>query len=537
MAPASVGEVEITFGQTMAEFDPAVLSATDATALMGSFTRIKRMAEAGEALCARRAAATSVVRRHGDHSGSTWAGRRMGTSPTRAGGLLEMAGHLEQLPATREALLAGEISTDQACEVARTASLVPEAEADLLKLAPRESLGELKRRGRRLRAAAPGAEERFARVRERRYLRAWTDDEGAGRGAWSLPPEDQAMLLAALAPLRERIFRDARTAGRREPAEAYDADALVALARDAMAVADSAGADVRPGPLPASAPQRVRSSERDNGARRGGAHDGGAGRGTVDDGGGARSSRGDGRIGRSGRAAKIIVRVDRDALLRGYPVGGEVCEVTGVGPVPVAAVQRWIGEDAFLAAVVTDGVDIRSVVHLGRQATALQRTALEWLAPECCVVGCNASARLEIDHEQDWARTRHTTLDELDHLCAHHHRLKTRHGHRLEPGRGRRRLLPPSGSDRIISGPSDTGAAPPRRRPVPPQEPGPCAACAVSATPRVTLRIRSTRRIPVGRVVAPGGARSTPRVAAPDISRPAPAHTAALAGRARPPPE
>ena len=217
------------------------------------------------------------------------------------------------------------------------------------------------------------------------------------RGVWSLPPEDHAMVLAALAPFRDQVFRDAREAGRREPAEAYDADALVALAGDGVASAH--GGTDRPG----------RSGPRG-----------------------------------SGRAAKVIVRVDHGALMRGHPIEGEVCEVTGVGPVPVRAVRRWIADDAFVAAILTKGVDVRSVVHLGRQATALQRTALEWLAPECCVRGCPNQARLEIDHEQDWARTHHTTLDELDHLCAHHHRMKTRHGHRLEPGSGTRRLLPPS---------------------------------------------------------------------------------------------
>jgi hypothetical protein len=43
--------------------------------------------------------------------------------------------------------------------------------------------------------------------------------------------------------------------------------------------------------------------------------------------------------------------------------------------------------DAFLAAVVTDGVDVRSVVHLGRNDTAHQRTALE-------VRDANASSRV-----------------------------------------------------------------------------------------------------------------------------------------------
>jgi hypothetical protein len=51
--------------------------------------------------------------------------------------------------------------------------------------------------------------------------------------------------------------------------------------------------------------------------------------------------------------------------------------------------------------------------------------------------------RVEIDHREDWARTRHTRLDELDHLCALHHDLKTRLGWALVPGTGKRAFVPP----------------------------------------------------------------------------------------------
>src|ERR1700694_5254782 len=36
---------------------------------------------------------------------------------------------------------------------------------------------------------------------------------------------------------------------------------------------------------------------------------------------------------RAGPAAKVIVRVDLAALLRGYPTAGETCELVGFGPV------------------------------------------------------------------------------------------------------------------------------------------------------------------------------------------------------------
>ncbi len=62
--------------------------------------------------------------------------------------------------------------------------------------------------------------------------------------------------------------------------------------------------------------------------------------------------------------------------------------------------------DPFLAAVVTKGVDVVSVAHLGWRLTAHQRTALDWLAPTCQVQGCDATVRVENDHRLDWATCR-----------------------------------------------------------------------------------------------------------------------------------
>jgi hypothetical protein len=139
---------------------------------------------------------------------------------------------------------------------------------------------------------------------------------------------------------------------------------------------------------------------------------------------------------------KIIVRVDLPALLRGHPVDGEVCELPGYGPVPVSVVHQWLPE-ALLAVVVTKGVDIANVTHLGRKSTAHQQTALEWLQPRCAALGCPRRARLEIDHREDWSRTKHTRLDELDKLCNHHHDLKTTGNWQLIAGQGRRPMVPP----------------------------------------------------------------------------------------------
>jgi hypothetical protein len=143
-----------------------------------------------------------------------------------------------------------------------------------------------------------------------------------------------------------------------------------------------------------------------------------------------------------GSATKVIVLIDHGALIRGHTVPGETCEIVGVGPISVAT-ARELARDAFLTAVTTDGVDIRSVVHLGRAATALQRTALEARGMRCAVPGCGTTQRLEIDHVDGWAITRRTHIDQLDWLCHHHHQQKTHHSWHLAGPPGNRTWHPP----------------------------------------------------------------------------------------------
>lgn len=123
---------------------------------------------------------------------------------------------------------------------------------------------------------------------------------------------------------------------------------------------------------------------------------------------------------------EVVVRVDWDALVRGWPLEGEVCEVPGVGAVPVSAVRAMVDSgDAVLKAVVTKGVDVVSVAHLGRRPSAAQRTALRWLDLVCVESGCGQRAFLEIDHTEPWATSRVTLLQLLEPRCRHHHRRKT----------------------------------------------------------------------------------------------------------------
>jgi hypothetical protein len=101
-----------------------------------------------------------------------------------------------------------------------------------------------------------------------------------------------------------------------------------------------------------------------------------------------------------------------------------VCEIAGVAPIPVSTAREWLPE-AFVAVVLTKGVDVQRVVHLGRRFRAVQRTALQWTDPVCARRGCSNRLRLQYDHFEDWAHTRTTRVWSGKRFCDPCHRLKS----------------------------------------------------------------------------------------------------------------
>ena len=162
----------------------------------------------------------------------------------------------------------------------------------------------------------------------------------------------------------------------------------------------------------------------------------------------------------SGPMPTVAVRVDHRAFLAGGTEPGEVCEIVGVGPIPVSVAQR-LADDAFLEAILTTGVDVLAVSHLGRTIPAHLRTALDELFPECAIEGCNVAWSLEIDHNQPVEARGPTALWNLNKLCRYHHQLKTRLDLRLVGDGTNKRLVPAAEwlpPDRTPQG------QPPRRR-------------------------------------------------------------------------
>jgi hypothetical protein len=146
---------------------------------------------------------------------------------------LETARVLEQLPETDAAFRAGKLSDVQAAEIASTAAADPLAEAELLEAAGSTSVKGLRDRCREVRAGAQGDDKTWARrLHMQRRAHEWTDPDGAYRVEARLAPDAGARFSSAWKAHTDRIFCDARRAGRYEPRTAYAADALVAIASE-----------------------------------------------------------------------------------------------------------------------------------------------------------------------------------------------------------------------------------------------------------------------------------------------------------------
>ncbi len=356
---------------------PGALTPEEAVQLVQAFAEGERLCAAGRTIAARVVERSGAWSTNGHRTAAHWMAETTGVAVGQAVGALETARRLEHLPATAEAFRSGQLSETRVKEVAAAAAVDRSAEKELLNMARTEPVTSLREKCQQVRANAVIDEnEAYEGIHRRRYLKDWIDMEGAFRLEARMTPDDGAHLMASIRRRQERISGEAKKAGRREPSEAHAADALVSLAR---------------------------------------ADGGGSSRGPV---------------------AMVHVRVDHSALVRGHRDRGEVCEIPGIGPIPVSVARR-LSSDAILKVLVTDGCDIRAVAHAGRTIPAKLRTALEARDPTCVVPGCDVREDLEIDHIVPLAEGGETKLEGLGRMCRWHHYLKTHQGYRLEGSPGR----------------------------------------------------------------------------------------------------
>lgn len=375
------------------QHEPDRVSGEQAAVLLERLVKLERAVAAGRLGYARRAADCMGWREEGHPSAAAWLAQKTKISMGEAIATLETASTLPTLPATMEALRLGELSVPQVREIAAAAKADPLVEGDLIEAAGYLSLKGLQNRARAMRAAATPEPERIKAIERGRFLRHWSDPDGAFHLHARLTPDAGAEILSAVKS-RAMFVIDECTRGEplTLPMEAYEADALVALVS-----------------------------------------------------GDYRQATFEGNIGGRTRLATIFLHVSLSALRRGKLEDGEICEIPGVGPVPLAVAEHLMG-DSITKLVIADGVDVNSVCHLGRTVPTHIETALEARDRTCVVPGCDAHLSLEIDHWKiPFARGGPTELWNLARLCRFHHQLKTYGGFELSGGPGAWEWAGPTG--------------------------------------------------------------------------------------------
>ncbi len=347
--------------EVVAGLEPARLAGSDAARLTGAAARIEKLAGTAKAALAARAEETNAWRGGRAASPEQWLAETSGCSEGIAREALTTARRVETLPETRQRLLDGTLSMAQAALVSAGAAVDPASEGRLLRTASRSGMRGLRAEKERVVAAATDQEAAARRAHRDRHLRTWQQGP-ATHGSFSGPTTVVADLLEALEPLAQRRFQEARSAERRESHDAYRFDALVDLAR-----AEGATTTARPKHV----------------AR---------------------------------------VRVDLPALLRGRTQPGETCEIPGVGPVPVSHAREVLAH-GLLQLVITDGVDVQTVVSTTRHVPAPLKIAIAERDRTCKIRGCDCDRNLHRHHTERFADGGLTSYPLLGNVCPRHHHL------------------------------------------------------------------------------------------------------------------
>lgn len=365
-----IGELQRCVG----DLDAGGLDGDEAMKLCAQFALVERLGAAGRLLTAERVRATDVWRRGGSRTAADWVARQTGGDPGRAKDGLETAAGLASCAVVAGEFRAGRLSEAQAQVIVEAVAVRPDAEARLVEFAGSNSLRRLRLECQRVKNADESAADEYARVHAGRCLKTWVGRDGAACGSFRLTGDVGVELFAAIEERKSRHVKAARRDGRREPFEAYAADALVELVTEAR----TGVAQER------SQPKRV-----------------------------------------------VVIHVSHEAIVRGALADGEHCEISGIGPVPLEVARR-LAADSILRVLVTRGGQPMAVTPGLRTIPRSLRLLIEARDRTCVVPGCDVSFGLQIDHRKDFHLLGPTDLENCARLCKYHHDLKSYAGWRLD---------------------------------------------------------------------------------------------------------
>jgi len=284
---------------------------------------------------------------------------------------LRVARRLRELPLVREAFSSGELSYCKVRALTRVAT--PETESQLVDLARHATGTQLEKLVRCYRGALDATTARAQETFERRELTYHWQDDGSLRLTASLPADDGALVLAALERAHEQEGASAESPPQGTQPAARRADALVSIARAALADP--------------------------------------------------------GREGSAAKPCEVVVHVDVRSLAAEEV--GERCELAE-GPVIAPETARRLACDGSIVRIIERDGRPLSVGRRSRAVPAALRRALRSRDDACRFPGCTHRRFLHAHHIQHWARGGPTSLDNLVQLCSYHHRLVHEGGFRVE---------------------------------------------------------------------------------------------------------
>src|SRR4051794_32674566 len=277
--------------------DVDAVAACDATRMWELFSGITRFGTAGTTLLARRVEDSGSWHRTDAHSAAEHLANLAGGSCSEARQLLLTSKRVQKLALTAAAIRNGELSPGKAHAIADAASVVPDEEANLLDGAAEKSLSDVREACLRAKAKSK-PDDRHDRIHRERRLTQHKDAEGAWKAYLRGPIDAQAEFKAAHEPILDELFQQARADGKHEPREAYAFDALIEMARRAMGTTTTTSEPGEPGATKKRPPAKY--------------------------------------VG--------VLRLDLEALLRGWVEGDETCEIRGLGPIPVTRARELLGD-------------------------------------------------------------------------------------------------------------------------------------------------------------------------------------------------
>ena len=302
----------------------------------------------------------------GVRSAEQWVAWKCGVSPRHARSLVAMARRLPELPRTRAAFDAGELSADQVGVVCRHAPAYIDGEvADLARSASVCQLNRFLSRYAFDPAPTPPDDpepqpEPDPAPEEPRRVSFGFDDDGSWRLSALLPADEGAMVERALALARQNLVNEA---------EGDDAKRRVSWADALVAVADGyleGMSDIR------SAADRH----------------------------------------------LVVMHLEQD--------GARTYGSLHLGPPLPDALRRQLGCDGRARIVLADGGTPLSVGRTRRIVPERTRLAVEQRDGGCRVPGCDRRRWLQVHHVEHWEDGGRTDTPNLVALCSAHHRLHHR---------------------------------------------------------------------------------------------------------------